>query len=182
MWSHSSTVLQLLTSLEKQPILVANRVCGILQLTAMQWVALRPYSSQPRWCGHPWIVCNCSLNSCWLTGRNFLETSDFPIKPPDDFRQKLKFNKSADSTKVIETKEYHCSTIFATVIEIATTFERQKYSSHEKLLRIVAYMLRLLPKNESKRTDIWFISDPAELDDDQQRLFHLVQLESLNTE
>ena len=43
-------------------------------------------------------------------------------------------------------------------------------------------MLRLLPKNESKRTDNGFITDPAELDDAQQRLFHLVQLESFNTE
>ena len=43
-------------------------------------------------------------------------------------------------------------------------------------------MLRLLPKNESKRTANGDITDPAELDNAQQRLFHLVQLESFNTE
>ena len=43
-------------------------------------------------------------------------------------------------------------------------------------------MLRLLPKNESKRIDDGFITDPVEINDAQQRLFHLVQLESFNTE
>ena len=122
------------------------------------------------------------LNSCWLSGPDFLKTSDFPFKLPDDFRQKVKLNKGADSNKVNETKEHECTTITATVTEIATTFKWQKYSSFEKLLRIVAYMLRLLPKNESKRTDNGFITDPAELDDARQRLFHLVQLESFDTE
>ena len=46
----------------------------------------------------------------------------------------------------------------------------------------MAYKLRLLPRNESKRTDNGFITDPAEFDDAQQRLFYLVQLESFNTE
>ena len=90
----------------------------------------------------------------------------------------MKLNKGADSNKVIKTKEHQCTTITATVTEIATTFKWQKYSSYEKLLRIVAYMLRLLPKNESKRTDTGFITDPTELDNAQQRLFH----PSFNTE
>ena len=46
----------------------------------------------------------------------------------------------------------------------------------------MTYMLRLLPKNESKRTDTGCITDPAELDDAQHRMFHLVQFESFNTE
>ena len=122
------------------------------------------------------------LNSCWLSGPDFLKTSDFLFKLPDDFRQKVMFNKRTNCTEVIETKEYQCTTYSTTATEIATTFEREKYSSYEKLLRIVAYVLRLLPKNESKRTDTGFITDPAEIDIAQQRLFHLVQLESFNTE
>ena len=113
---------------------------------------------------------------------DFLKTSDFPFKPPGDFRQRVKFNKGANSTDIIETKDYQYTTTSATVTEIATTFEWQKYSSYEKLLRIVAYMLRLLPKNESKCTNNGFITDPAEFDDAQQRLFHLVQLQSFNFE
>ena len=117
-----------------------------------------------------------------MTGPDFLKTSDFPFKPPDEFCQKVKFNRGADSTEVNETKEHQCTTISETVTEITTTFEWQKYSSYEKLLRIVAYMLRLLPKNETKRTVEGFITDLVELDDAQQRLFHLVQLESFDTE
>ena len=122
------------------------------------------------------------FNSCWLTGPNFLKTSDFPFKPPDNFRQKVKLNKGADSTEVIEIEEYQCTTISATVTELATVFKWHRYNSYEKLLRIVVYMLRLRPKNESKRTENGFITDPAELDDAQQRLFHLVQLDSFNTQ
>ena len=43
-------------------------------------------------------------------------------------------------------------------------------------------MLPLLAKNESQRTDNRSIKHPAELDDAQKRLIHLVQLESFNTE
>ena len=114
------------------------------------------------------------LNSCWLTAPNFRKTSDFPFKPPDKFRHNVRFNKGADSTEVIKTEEYQCTTISATITENATTFFMwQRYSSYEKLLRIVASMMRFLLENESKGTDNGFITDPAELDDAQQRLFHL---------
>ena len=106
--------------------------------------------------------------------------SDFPFKLPDHFRQK--FNKRTNSTEVIKTKEYQSTSYSATATEIATTFEWEKYSSYDKLLRILAYMLQLLANNESKRTDTGFITDPTELDNAQQRMFHLVQLESFNTE
>ena len=182
MWSDSSTVLQWLTSSEKQPTFVANRVCEILDLTTVDEWHYVPTAHNPADAGTRGMSATALLNSCWLSGPDFLKTSDFPFKLPDDFRQKVKLNEGADSTKVNETKEHQCTTITATVTEIATTFKWQKYSSYEKLLRIVAYMLRLLPKNESKPTDNGFITDPAELDDAQQRLFHLVQLESFDTE
>ena len=168
--------------LEKQPTFVANRVCEILDLTTVDEWHYVPTAHNPADAGTRGMSATDLLNSCWLTGPDFLKTSDFPFKLPEEFGQKVKLNKGADSNKVIKTKEHQCTTITATVTEIATTFKWQKYSSYEKLLRIVAYMLRLLPKNESKRTDTGFITDPTELDNAQQRLFHLVQLESFNTE
>ena len=182
MWSDSSTVLQWLTSLEKQPTFVANRVCEILDLTTVDEWHYVPTAHNPADAGTRGMSATDLLNSCWLTGPDFLKTSDFPFKPPEEFRQKIKLNNGAHSTKVNETKEHQCTTITATVTEITTTFKWQKYSSYEKVLRIVAYMLRLLPKNESKRTDNGLITDPTELDNAQQRLFYLVQLESFNTE
>ena len=122
------------------------------------------------------------LNSCWLTVPDFLKHPT-SLQTSRRFSSTVNFNRGADSTEVIETKDYQCTTISASVTEIATaTFDWQKYSSYKKFLRIVVYMLRFFPKNESKRTDTRFITDPAELDDAQQRLFHLVQLESINTE
>ena len=182
MWSDSSTVLQWLTSLEKQPTFVANRVCEILDLTTVDEWHYVPTAHNPADAGTRGMSATDLLNTCWLTGPDFLKTSDFPFKPPEEFCQKIKLNKGAHSTKVNETKKHQCTAITATVIEITTTFKWQKYSSYEKVLRIVAYMLRLLPKNESKRTDNGLITDPTELDNAQQRLFHLVQLESFNTE
>ena len=145
MWSDSSTVLQWLISLEKQPTIVANRVCEILELTTVDERHYVPTAHNTADAGTRGLSASALLNSCWLTGPDFLKTSDFPFKPPDEFCQKVKFNRGADSTEVNETKEHQCTTISETVTKITTTFEWQKYSSYEKLLRIVAYMLRLLP-------------------------------------
>ena len=182
MWSDSSTVLQWLTSLEKQPTFVANRVCEILDSTTNDEWHYVPTVHNLADAGTRGMSATALLNSCWLSGPDFLKPSDFPLKLPDDFHQKVQFNKRTNSTELIETGEYQCNTYSATATEIATTLEWKKYSSYEELLRIVAHMLRLLPKNESKRTDTEFITDPAEIDDAQQRLFQLVQLESFNTE
>ena len=55
------------------------------------------------------------------------------------------------------------------------TFEWQKYSSFEKLLRIVAYLMRLIPKKEAYRSETGTITDPSELENAQTKLFYLVQ-------
>ena len=65
---------------------------------------------------------------------------------------------------------------------IASTLEWQKYSSYEKLLRVVAYVLRLLPKNGTYRSLSGSITDPQELENAHCTLFHLVQYESYPTE
>ena len=145
MWSDSSTVLQWLTSLEKQPTFVANRVCEILDLTTVDECHYVPTAHNPADAGTRGMTATALLNSCWLSGPDFLKTSDFSFELPDDFRHKVKFNKRTNSTEVIETKEYQCTTYSASATEIATTFEWQKYSSYYKHLRIVAYMFDSFP-------------------------------------
>ena len=181
-WNDSSIVLQWLISLQKQPTFVANRVCEILELTTVDEWHYVPTAHNPADAGTRGMSATVLLNSCWLTGPHFLKTSDFTFKPPEKFCQKVRFNKGADSIEVNEIREYQFTTISATVTEVTTLFEWQKYSSYGKRLRIVAYMLRLLHKNATKRTVDGFITDPVELDDAQERLFHLVQLESFDTE
>ena len=67
-------------------------------------------------------------------------------------------------------------------VAIAKVFGWQKYCSYEKLLRIAAYGLRLLPKNSEYRTIAGAITDPAELENAEQRLFYLTQAESFQVE
>ena len=100
MWSDSSTVLQWLASLEKQPTFVANRVCEILDLTTVDEWHYVPTAHNPADAGTRGMPATDLLNSCWLTGPDFLKTSDFPFKLPEEFGQKVKLNKGADSNKV----------------------------------------------------------------------------------
>ena len=113
MWSDSSIdvqLLQWLTSLKKQPTFVANRVCEILDLTTVDEWHYVPTAHNPADAGTRGMSATTLLNSCWLSGPDFLKTSDFPFKLPDDFRQKVKFKKRTNSTEAIDTKEYHCTT------------------------------------------------------------------------
>ena len=63
----------------------------------------------------------------------------------------------------------------ATVASIpALTLELQKYSSYEKLMRVVVHALGLLSKNEAYRSISGSITDPQELEYAQRSLFYLV--------
>ena len=57
-----------------------------------------------------------------------------------------------------------------------------KVQLYEKLLRILAYILRLLPKISDNRTETGSITDPVELEFAEQKLFYLVQSESFSSE
>ena len=57
-----------------------------------------------------------------------------------------------------------------------------KFSSYQKLLRVTAYMLGLLPSHENYRTVDGSIADPVELDETESHLQYLVQGEFFNTE
>ena len=61
------------------------------------------------------------------------------------------------------------------------TLEWHKYSSFEKLLRVVAYVMRLIPKNEAYRSEAGTNTDLSALENAQTKLFYLAQLESFPT-
>ena len=119
-------MLQWLNYLVKQPTFVANQVCEILELTTADEWHYVPTAHNTADAGIRGMSATALLNSCWLIEPDFLKKSDFPFKPSDNFRHKIKFNTDADCTEVIEIKEYQSSTISATVTETATTFEWQK--------------------------------------------------------
>ena len=119
------------------------------------------------------------LQSSWLSGPKFLKTNEWPFKPSGGFRLKLKQTKP-DPTDEQSTES--CTMLSETQLATAKTFEWQKYGSYEKLLRIAAYVLRLLSRNRDYRTNSCVITDPAELENSEQRLLYLTQAESFHAE
>ena len=97
MWTDSTTVLQCLGSLDKQPIFVAfgaNRVSEILESTTVdQWfhvsTADNPADARTRG-----MSAENLRTSDWLTGPSFLLTSHFPFRPSTSIRDSLQTKPS----------------------------------------------------------------------------------------
>ena len=119
------------------------------------------------------------LQSSWLSGPKFLKTNEWPFKPSGDFRLKL---KQAKPDRTDEPSKELCTMLSSTQVATAKTFEWQTYGSYEKLLRIAGYVLRLLSRNRDYRTNSCVITDPAELENSEQRLLYLTQAESFHAE
>ena len=161
MWTDSTTVLQWLHSIEKQPVFVANRVAEILELsTTDEWHYVQS-SDNPADAGTRGLSASALKNSNWLNGPEFLKTLQWPFEPSEDCRWKLKKPKQDPSLLPVAESS---SVVSATQPATAQTFEWQKYCSYEKLLRIAAYILRLSPRKSSFKTLTGAITDPAELE------------------
>ena len=81
MWTDSTTVLQWLNSLDKQPIFVANRVSEILEGTSVdQWHHVASHAN-PVDASTRGMSSEALQKSSWLHGSQFLRTSDFPFQP-----------------------------------------------------------------------------------------------------
>ena len=147
MWTNSTTVQQKLHSVEKQPVFVISSVAKFLELTTVdEWNYVKS-SDNPADAGTRGLSANSLRDSPWLKGPSILRTHDWPFKPSREFDIELKATKSDIPDSKQGTSEF-LTALSATVIGIAITFEWQKYIWYEKLLRVVAYILRLLPKNE----------------------------------
>ena len=180
MWTDSTTVLQWLTSIQKQPVFVANRIAEILDLTTVdEWHHVRT-SENPADAGTRGLSAQALLESSWLKGPKFLGSNDWPFKPTTETMDRINSTKRSQLEVNPENQETEAFTAETTTT--ATTFEWQKYSSYEKLLRIVAYMLRALPRYAGNRTDTACITDPSEISVAEQKLLFLVQTESFSVE
>ena len=119
-------------------------------------------------------------SSSWLNGLEFLKTSDWQFKPsePSKFKLKTDINDQSTERPLLKTE-----IALSSNADINTsTFEWHKYSSFEKLLRVVAYLMRLMPKNDAYRSETGIIADPSELENAQTKLFYLAQFESFPIE
>ena len=76
MWSDSTTVLQWIHSLDKQPVFVAKRVAEILDFTTTdEWNDIKS-SEIPVDTGTRGLSAKTLLDNSWLKGPEFLKTSD----------------------------------------------------------------------------------------------------------
>ena len=180
MWTDSTTVLQWLHSIDKQPVFVANRVAVILELTTVEeWNHVATLDN-PADAGTRGLSAKALTESCWLKGPEFLMTSDWPFQPAEA-TWKVKATKS-DQSQIPDDDYQETTASTANVAPSTGTFEWQKYGSYEKLLRILAYMLRISPKFSGNRTNTGAITDPAEINSSEQKLFYVVQSECFPNE
>ena len=121
-------------------------------------------------------------SSSWVRSPDFLRTKQFPFAPNTDVVVYIKLG--------VVTKEQDDDYISSLAPSVTKPPKKQsitlipfdKLSSYQKVLRVNAYVLRLLPPHESYRTVDGSIADPVELDKAERHLQYLVQSESFNTE
>ena len=89
---------------------------------------------------------------------------------------KIKSRKFAPKTEMLKNETHEMTTLMAYIT--ASTFEWQKCISYEETLRIVKYMLHILPKLSDRRTNSGSITVRDALLEAEHRLFLLVQTES----
>ena len=181
MWTDSTTVLQWLHSIDKKPVFFANRVAEDLELTTVDEWNHVPTADNPADAGTRGLPAKALFDSSWLKGPKFLMTPDWPFQPSEEIlKTKL---KNYDSNEINANSVYQETTAnTASVTPNVLTLEWQRYSSYEKLLRIVAFILRILPRLSGNRTKTGEITDPVELESAEQKLFFLVQSETFPNE
>ena len=110
------------------------------------------------------------LQSNGWVGPDFLRTKQFPFVPNTDV---------VDNTKLgVVTKGQDDDSISSLAASVTKPLKEQninlipfdKFSSYQKLLRVTAYMLRLLPAHESYGTGDSRIAEPVELEEAKRHL------------
>ena len=159
MWTDSTTVLQWLNSLEKQPIFVANCVSEILEGTTVDKWHHVATQNNPVDTGTRGLSSEALQNSAWLRGPDFLRTSDFPFRPGTEMVSNIKLKRQAADPNPLD----NCSTLQSNSLNSDFSIHLHKYSSYPKILRIVAYILRILSRHATYRSVDGNIVEPEEI-------------------
>ena len=170
-WTDITTVLQWFHSIDKQPVFVANRVAEIHELTTVDEWNHVPIVDNPADAGTRGLSAKALLESTWFKVPASPGTSDWPFQPSDVI-MKSKVKKRDPDKVATETKYQEMTANTTNVVSNALTLEWQKYSSYEKLLRILVFILRLLPKLCGNRTNTGSKTDSAELEVAEQKLLY----------
>ena len=176
MWTDSSTVLQWLASADKQPVFVANGEAEILEITTIdQWFHV-PTANNPADTGTRGLLATDLSNCCWVKGPNFLRTSDWPFEPQPSAINTIK------PTETCATDKLQSNSLAAVSLPNSPVIVWSKYSSYFKLIRIVAYLLRLSPRYRQFRYVNGKIEDPSGLENAKKKLLYLSQVDSFSND
>ena len=176
MWTDSSTVLQWLASADKQPVFVANRVAEILETTTIdQWFHV-PTANNPADAETRGLAAAYLPSCCRVKGPNFLKTSDWPFEPEPSAIYTIK------PTETCATDELQSNSLAAASLPNSPVIVWSNYKSYRKLIRIVAYLLRLSPRYRLFRSTNGKIEDPSELENAEKKLLYLSQVESFSND
>ena len=169
MWSDSSTVPQWLHSPEKQPVFVSNRISEILDASTVDEWAHVFSTNNPADVVTKGMSIDELKSSSWINGPEFLRTEDWPFQPPTQ-RVPVK------SPKLIQDPPVAQQTTMSSASKCVDPFiVWTNYSSYAKLVRTVAYMLRVNPKfRDSVKTST---IDPGEFRRAEANLLLLAQSE-----
>ena len=183
MRTHSTIILQWINSTNKHPIFIANRVSEILENNSVdQWNHVATCDN-PADADTRGMSAEVLRSSSWVRGSDFLRTEQFPFVPNTNVVDNIKLG--------VVNKEQDDDSISSLATSVTKPPKEQsinlipfdKFSSYQKLLRITAYVLRLLLyRSESYRTVDGSIAYPGEFDEAERHLQNLVLGESLNTE
>ena len=116
--------------------------------------------------------------SSWLHGPQFLRKSDFPFQPNTYVIKNIKLK--SHSTEASSSEK--ASTLINDVFKRDFSLPFHKFSSYLKLLRILAYCMRLLPRHLAYRSSRKKIVDPEELNAAERKLQLVIQSESFPLE
>ena len=172
MWTDSTTVLQRLNSLDKQPRFVANCVSEMLEGRSVnQWHHVASHANQAD-IGTGGMSSEALQKRSWLHGTPFRRTSDFHPNTyvVKNIRLKSHSTEASSSEKV--------STLMTDVFKRDFGLPYRKLSSYSKLLRIVLYCMRLLPGHFAYRSSGKEIVHPEELNAAEQKLQLIFQSDS----
>ena len=120
-------------------------------------------------------------SSSWVRGPDYLRTKEFPFEPSSKVVKTIKLGIVTKETEDTNTP-LAASATKSTNEPLSHLIHFDKYSSFQKLLRITAYILRLLPSHECYCTIDCSIIDPIELDEAERHLQYLAQAESFTSE
>ena len=182
MWTDSTIFLQWINSTNKHPIFIANRVSETLENTSVDQRNHVATCDNPAEAGTRGMSAEVLQSSSWVRGPDFLRTEQFPFVQNIDVVDNIKLG--------FVTKEQDDDSISSLAASVNKPPKEQSinlipfdnFSSHQKLLRVTAYVLHLLPSHENDRTVDGSIADPVELDEAERHLQYLVQGESFNSE